>query len=121
MDFNRHPGCSQSPREGTPNPISVNAVRRNNHKITYISGFEVFGLSTDTLAEGLRKACASSTTVQPDPRNPELKKIAVQGENVKAVAEYLISKGVQKRWIEVRNNAGAEKVETVVRKQSVKK
>jgi len=96
-------------REGTPNPISVNAVHRRNHKVTYISGFETFGLNADNLAEGLRKACASSTTVQPDPRNPKLKQIMVQGEHVKAVAECLIAKGVQKRWIEVMNNAGVEK------------
>ena len=115
-DFDRHSGYSILPREGTPNPISVNAVRRNNHKITYISSFEAFGLDADNLAEGLRKACASSTAVQPDPRNPKSKQIMVQGEHVKAVADCLIAKGVQRQWIEVTNNAGVKKAQTGKRK-----
>jgi len=36
----------------------------------------------------------------------------VQGEHVKAVAECLIAKGVQRRWIEVVNNAAIKKVHT---------
>ena len=82
-------------REGKPNPISVNVAHRGNHIVTCVSGFEIFRLDADGLAEGLRTACASSTTVQPDPRKPELKQIMVQGEHVEVVAECLIARGFQ--------------------------
>ena len=77
---------------------------------------EAFGPDANNLAERLRKACASSTAVQPDPRNPKLKQIMVQGEHVKAVVEYLISRGVQRRWTEVINNAGVKKAQAGKRK-----
>jgi len=68
-----------------------------------VSGIEIFRLDPDSLAEGLKTACASSTTVQPDSRKPELKQIMVQGEHVEAVAECLIARGIQRQWIEVVN------------------
>jgi len=95
-------------RKGTPHPISVNVTRhpRYNRTLTCVSGFETFGLDAESLAKGLNTACASSTMVQRDPRNPELKQIMVQGEHVKAVAERLIARGIQGQWIEVRGNFG---------------
>ena len=69
----------------------------------YVSGFEAFGLTADSLAEGLEIACESSTTVQPGPQDPDLKQILVQGEHFKAVVSRLIALGIQRRWIEVKN------------------
>lgn len=105
-------GYSSSPREGTLDPISVNVVRRHNHTVTYISGFEIFRLDANSLAEELKAACASSSTVQTDPRNPESKQIMVQGEHVKVVAECLVVRGIQRRWIEVINHTRVEKIQT---------
>jgi len=98
-------------REGKPNPISVNVARcgdRGDYTITCVSGFEIFRLDADSLAEGLKTACASSTTVQPDPRKPDLKQITVQGERVEVIAECLIARGVQRQWIEVKNQSGVK-------------
>ncbi|KAF9649472.1 hypothetical protein BDM02DRAFT_3230271 [Thelephora ganbajun] len=97
--------------EGTPHPISVNVVRRRNHTVTYISGFEIFRLDADNLAEGLKTACASSTAVQANPHDSKLKQIMVQGEHIKVVAECLIARGIQRRWIEVINRTGVKKVQ----------
>jgi len=108
----RRSGLSQSPREGNPHPISINVVHRHNHTVTYISGFEIFHLDAENLAEGLKMACASSTNVQPDSRKPELKQIMVQGEHVKAVTKCLITRGIQKPWIEVINRTGVKKTQT---------
>jgi len=99
---------SQSPREGQPNPISVNVAHRGNYTITCVSGFEIFQLDAGSLAEELKTACASSTTVQPDSRKPELKQIMVQGEHVEVVAECLIARGIQRQWIEVVNRTGVK-------------
>ena len=109
-------GYSQLPREGKPAPILVNITRRNNHSVTHISGFEIFRLDADSLAEGLRMACASSTKVQPDPRQPGLKQIMVQGENVKVIAECLIARGIQRQWIKVVGYAKVKKNQTRKRK-----
>ena len=69
--------------------------------MTCVSGFETFGLSADSVAEELETACDSSATVQPDPKNPEVKEIVVRGEDFKAVVACLITMGIPRRWIEV--------------------
>lgn len=98
-------GRSRLPREGKPRPVSINVVCSEDHVVTYVSGFEVFRLDADSLAEGLKTACAASTTVQPDSQDPDLKQVMVQGEQAKAVKKCLIARGMQKQWIEV---TGAE-------------
>ena len=97
----RHSSYSQPPSEGKPVPILVNIASRSNHTITYISGFEIFRLDADSLAERLKTACASSTKVQPDPRKPELKQVMVQGEHAEVIAECLIARGIPREWIKV--------------------
>ena len=77
--------------EGTPNPISVN-VRRRNHRIAHMPGFEIVSPDTNNLAEELRRA----RRVRLDLRDPELKRTIVQGEHVEAIAECLIAKGAQR-------------------------
>lgn len=83
---------------------------RHDHTVTYISGFEIFCLDADSLAEGPKTVCASSTTVQPDSRNPQLQQIMVQGRHFKAIAEWLIARGIQGQWIKVINRKGAKKI-----------
>ena len=101
-------GCSRSPRKGNPPPIRINIVRRKGHIVTYISGFETYRLDGDSLAQELRITCASSTAVQPNFHNSSSEQIMVQGEQVKAVAECLIARGIQRRWIEVINRTGVK-------------
>lgn len=105
---------SRPPRKGKPNPISINIVYRKDHTVTYISGFEIFSLDAESLAEGLKTACASSTAVQPNFHDSNLRQIMVQGEQVEIVTECLIARGIQRRWIEVIDRTGVklEKIRT---------
>ena len=99
-----HSAYSKPPREGKPTPILVDIAPCNHRTVTYVSGFEIFGLATGTLAKGLETACESSTTVQPDPKNPEWKRIMVRGEHSKAVVACLIAEGVPRLWIKAINH-----------------
>jgi translation initiation factor 2D len=50
-------------KKGTLRPITVAAKTRQGRKVcTFITGFEQYHLSGDTLAEALRVRCASSTS-----------------------------------------------------------
>jgi len=95
-------------REGNVQPILVNIVRRHDHTITYISGFETFCLDADSLAEKLKTACASSTAVQPNFRDSSLKQVMVQGQHVQFIVECLADKGIHEQWIKVINRTGAK-------------
>lgn len=106
-------GCSQLPREGKPHPVVIKIVWRQDytfiyHTVTYISGFEIFHLDADSLAEELKTACASATAVQPNFHDSNLKQIMVQGEQVEAVTECLIARGMQRQWIRVINHTGVK-------------
>lgn len=50
-------------RKGEVTPLSVvHRMRQGRKAVTLITGFELFGLGADELAEELRKLCSSSTT-----------------------------------------------------------
>jgi translation initiation factor 2D len=83
-------------------------VRRSNHTVTYISGFETFRIDAENLAEGLKTACACSTAVQPDFRDSSMNQIMVQGEHVAVIKECLFARGIQGSWIEVINHTGVK-------------
>ena len=90
-------------REGKPIPTLVDVAPHHHRVVTCISGFETFCLDADSLAEALEIACDSSSAIQPDPENSELKRIVVRGERFKAAVTCLIAMGVPRRWIEVIN------------------
>ncbi|KAI6004977.1 hypothetical protein EDC04DRAFT_2871789 [Pisolithus marmoratus] len=78
-------------RKGQLKPISVVVKTRQGRRAnTLISGFEPFILA------GSR----SSTGVSPLPGKPTRSEVLVQGKQAKAVVDFLLSKGVPKKWIE---------------------
>ncbi|KAI0694966.1 eukaryotic translation initiation factor SUI1 family protein [Cytidiella melzeri] len=74
-------------------------MRLGRKAVTLITGFELFGLDAEELAEELRRVCSSSTSVAPLPGKPSGMEVMVQGKQMKAVMNHLISKGVPKNWI----------------------
>ncbi|KAI0077630.1 eukaryotic translation initiation factor SUI1 family protein [Panus rudis PR-1116 ss-1] len=88
-------------KKGPVKPISVVVkIRQGRKAATLVTGFENFFLNADELAEELRKICASSTSVTPLPGKSADMEVMVQGKQIKAVTDFLISKGVPKKWIE---------------------
>ena len=91
------------PRKGELKHISiVIKTRQGNRVTTCVSGFENFQIEADYLSEGLRKACASSTSVNPLPMKAAGLEVMVQGKQLKAVLDLLVAKGVPKQWIEAK-------------------
>jgi translation initiation factor 2D len=69
---------------------------------TCATGFENFQIEADYLSEGLRRVCASSTSVNPLPGKGAGQEVMVQGKQLKAVLDLLLAKGVPKQWIEAK-------------------
>lgn len=89
-------------RKGELKRISVVVkVRQGRRATTCVAGFENFQVEADDLAEELRKACASSTSVHALPGKGAGQEVMVQGKQLKAVTDLLIARGVPKRWVEV--------------------
>ena len=109
-------------RKGPFHPVSVVVkIRQGRKASTLITNFEPFGLGADFLAEELRKICASATSVSPVQGKSSRMEVLVQGKQIPAVVELLMSKvcvslvssrskarfkvtclfkGVPKKWIE---------------------
>jgi translation initiation factor 2D len=84
--------------------ISVVAkVRQGRRATTCVTGFESFQVEAEDLADELRKACASSTSINPLPGKAAGQEVMVQGKQLKEVTDLLIAKGVPKQWIEVKD------------------
>lgn len=66
-------------------------------------------MEADDLMEELRKACASSTSVNPLPGKAAGQEVVVQGKQHKAVTDLLIAKGVPKQWIEAKDATAGKK------------
>ncbi|KAI6004953.1 hypothetical protein EDC04DRAFT_2882850 [Pisolithus marmoratus] len=84
-------------------PISVVVKTRQGRRANMlISGFEPFLLEAEVMAEELRRICAviMVATVSPLPGKPTRSEVLVQGKQTKAVVDFLLSKGVPKKWIE---------------------
>ena len=92
-------------------------MRQGRKAATLLTGFEQYLLNAEEIAEELRKLCASSTSgsvslflpsltstesviVGPLPGKSSDSEVMVQGQQIKVVTDFLISKGVPKRWIE---------------------
>ena len=97
-------------RKGGLKQISVIVkTRQGRRATTCVSGFENFQVEADDLAEGLRKACASSTSISPLPGKGAGQELMVQGKQLKAVTDLLIAKGVPKQWIETKDTTTGKK------------
>ncbi|KAF9784781.1 hypothetical protein BJ322DRAFT_1109491 [Thelephora terrestris] len=87
-------------RKGELKPIYVIAKTRKGRAATCITGFENFQIKAEDLAEDLRKACASSTSVNPLPGKAAGQEVMIQGKQLKAATDILLAKGIPKQWIE---------------------
>ncbi|KAF7974399.1 hypothetical protein HWV62_12242 [Athelia sp. TMB] len=90
-------------REGVIKPISIVVKARRNNKVsTLVSGFEPYMIGPDVLANELKTLCASSASVLPAQTDSRTTRtpVLVQGKQIEAVTELLVSMGVPKRWIE---------------------
>jgi len=97
-------------KKGSLKPIQVAMKMRQGRKAsTLITGFEPFlVIDAEEMAEDLRKVCAGATSVSPvagKPVNSGLE-VLVQGKQSAAVVEYLMGKGISKKWIEVSDLIG---------------
>ncbi|KAM6493188.1 eukaryotic translation initiation factor SUI1 family protein [Amanita muscaria] len=92
-----------SQKKGTLKPIQVvTKVRQGRKASTYVTGFEPFvTVGPETMADELRRICASATSVSPLPGKEAGMKVMVQGKQSKAALEFLASHGVPKQWIEL--------------------
>ncbi|GJE88962.1 eukaryotic translation initiation factor SUI1 family protein [Phanerochaete sordida] len=72
-------------------------------------GFETYGLNAAELAQSFHSSCASSTAVEPPPGKSADMEVMVQGKQIKAVTDLLVSKGVPARWIKAEDLSGSKK------------
>ncbi|KDR74004.1 hypothetical protein GALMADRAFT_250730 [Galerina marginata CBS 339.88] len=97
-------------KKGTLTPIQViMKVRQGRKASTLITGFEPFlVVDAEEMAENLRKVCAGATSVSPVAGKPSGSglEVLVQGKQSSAVVDYLIGKGIPKKWIEVADLSG---------------
>jgi len=97
-------------RKGSLKPISVVVkIRQGRKASTLITNFEPYLLTADFLAEELRRICASATSVSPAQGKSSGMEVLVQGKQIQAVTELLMSKGVPKKWIELADLSGKKK------------
>ncbi|KAJ8075178.1 hypothetical protein PM082_019506 [Marasmius tenuissimus] len=97
------------PKKGQLKPIEVTTkIRQGRKACTLVTGFEPFHIDYEEMSEDLRKICAGATSVSPVPGKPAGAgmEVLVQGKQAKAVVEYLMGRGVPKRWVEVRDLTG---------------
>jgi len=84
-------------------------IRQGRKASTLITNFEPYLLNADFLAEELRRICASATSVSPVQGKPSGMEVLVQGKQIGAVTELLMSKGVPKKRIESSDLSGNKK------------
>ncbi|ELR24014.1 eukaryotic translation initiation factor SUI1 family protein [Acanthamoeba castellanii str. Neff] len=96
--------------KGAIAPVLIRTEQRQGRKVvTVLSGMETFLISADTLRTELAKKFAASTSMGDveGKKNEGRKEILVQGDVIKATAEFLIQKyQVPKRFIQVMDKAG---------------
>ncbi|KAK8249449.1 hypothetical protein IWZ00DRAFT_271659 [Phyllosticta capitalensis] len=96
---------STKPRAGAAPKVSIVLETRSGNKtVTKASGAEAYFVSPQSLADELRKTCASSTSVErlvgSSPKNPVME-VMVQGPQKDAVLKALEKRGVPGRWVDV--------------------
>ncbi|KAL1648786.1 hypothetical protein SLS58_001966 [Diplodia intermedia] len=97
--------ASVKPKAGAAPKVNITLETRSGNKtVTKTSGVEPYFINPQVLADELRKACASSTSVEQkvgsSPRNPVME-VMVQGPQKEAVLKALEKRGVPKGWVEV--------------------
>ncbi|KAJ7056989.1 eukaryotic translation initiation factor SUI1 family protein [Mycena amicta] len=104
----RAPGKDPVVKKGGVKPIQVVVkLRQGRRASTLISGFEPFiVISAEDMAEDLRKICAGATSVSPCVGNTPGHEVLVQGKQLKLVSDYLLEKGIPKKWIETSDLTG---------------
>lgn len=117
--FKGENSCSIVDRKGELKPISIIVkVRQGRKASTLVTGFEPFFLEGGEVADELRRICACATSgtflatcarllvltgalaVSPTPGKASGLEVLVQGKHIKTVTEFLLSRGVPKKWIE---------------------
>ncbi|EJU00198.1 hypothetical protein DACRYDRAFT_108945 [Dacryopinax primogenitus] len=94
-------------KKGQLAPISVVAKTRQGRRvISLVTRFELYGIEADELAEALRKACASATSVTPLPGKNAGSEVLVQGNQLKIVSDLLMERGIPKKWIQLEDTTG---------------
>jgi len=94
-------------RKGQLAPISTVAKARQGRRvITLVTHFEPYGIDADELAEALRKACASATSVTPLPGKNTGSEVLVQGNQLKVISDLLMDRGIPKKWIHAEDTTG---------------
>jgi len=95
--------------------------------VTLITNYESFLLTADSMSEDLRKLCAAQTSganispplqvsavaneasVAPVNGKANQLEVLVQGKQGKAVTEYLMGKGILRKWIELEDTTEKKK------------
>ncbi|EGN94711.1 hypothetical protein SERLA73DRAFT_77454 [Serpula lacrymans var. lacrymans S7.3] len=80
--------------------LVVVKMRQGRKASTLITNFEPYFLVAESLADELRHICASATSVSPALGKGSGMEVFVQGKQIKAVTELLVSRGIPKKWIE---------------------
>lgn len=90
---------------GTGPKVTISIEKRTGTKVvTRIAGLGAFGILSGKIAEELRQACASSTTVIPAGQNQGQiagEEVQVQGDHTKTIQAALAKRGVKGNWVEV--------------------
>ncbi|KAF1814564.1 hypothetical protein P152DRAFT_480727 [Eremomyces bilateralis CBS 781.70] len=93
------------PKAGTPPKVTIILEQRAGNKVvTRITGIEPYGIRAQSLADELRKLCASSTSVDQATgakKGVEAFEVMVQGNQHRDVAKVLGKRGVRPEWITV--------------------
>ncbi|KAF2084404.1 hypothetical protein K490DRAFT_68868 [Saccharata proteae CBS 121410] len=97
--------ASVKPKAGSAPKVTITLETRTGNKmVTKTSGVEAYGIRAETLADELRKACASSTSVEraqgSSPKNP-IMEVMVQGPQKDVIFKALEKRGINRNWVEV--------------------
>lgn len=97
--------ATAKPKAGAAPKVNITLETRSGNKtVTKTSGVEPYFINPQALADELRKACASSTSVEhkvgSSPKNPVME-VMVQGPQKDAVLKALEKRGVAKGWVEI--------------------
>jgi translation initiation factor 2D len=102
-------------------------MRQGRKAVTLITNYEPYFLAADVMSEDLRKLCAAQTSgrhmflsnrrstiahktvVALVNGKPNQYEVLVQGKQGKAVSEYLMGKGVPKKWIQLEDTTKKKK------------
>lgn len=96
--------------KGKLHPIAITIKMRQGKKaVTLITNFEPFHFIADSMAEDLRKLCAAQTSVSPLQGKANQLEVMVQGKQGKIVTDYLLQRGVPKKWIEFEDTTEKKK------------